>query len=444
MHIVCVGISHQTAGVALRERLALGDEGVADMLAELRSWYPQAELAVLSTCNRTEVYVARPLHGHPRIEQIVDYLAHRHGVEPETLGEALYHYDNERAIRHLFRVAGGLDSMILGEDQIIGQVRTAYDAAQRAETAGRAIHRMFQLALAVGKRIRSRTDLGQAHRSVASAAVQFARHLFESLDDKTVLAIGAGETVELTVQHFAHWHPERLLVCNRSAERAEAIADRFGGEVAPFDQLDEQLAEADVVITATGASEPFLTVARFKAILRRRRFRPVFVIDLAVPRDAEPAVGDLPNVYLFDMDALQRAVAESAEAGPGALTEAEQIVEQTVGECYALVQQGDLSDLVRRLRRQIHRLGQTQNERTVNKLRAADPDEYERLVTEHTERLINRILHTPLSQLGGDSRQAALYATALRRLFGLGDEDLNPPESTRPEDQQRNSTRDAS
>ncbi|NBB83446.1 MAG: glutamyl-tRNA reductase [Alphaproteobacteria bacterium] len=443
MHIVCVGISHQTAGVALRERLALGDEGVADMLGDLRSRYPQAELAALSTCNRTEVYVARPLHGHPRIEQLVAYLAHRHGVEPQTLGEALYHYDNERAIRHLFRVAGGLESMILGEDQIIGQVRAAYDAAQRAETAGRAIHRMFQLALAVGKRIRSRTDLNHAHRSVASAAVQFARHLFESIDDKTVLAIGAGQTVELTVQQFAGMHPRRLRVCNRSPERARAIAHRFGGEVVSFDRLDKQLTDADVVITATGAAEPFLTARRFKAILRRRRLRPVFVIDLAVPRDAEAAVGDLPNVYLFDMDALQRAVAQTAPAGPGALTEAEQIVEQTVGECYALVQQGDLSDLVRRLRRQVHRLGEAQNQRTVNRLCAAEADDYERLVAEHTERLINRILHTPLAQLSGDSRQAALYATALRRLFGLGEEDLTPPESTRPEDQQRNASRDA-
>ncbi len=436
MHIVCVGISHRTAGVALRERLALGPNAIDDILADLRTRYPQAEVAVLSTCNRTEVYVARPLHGHPRIEQLVEYLAHRHRIEPQELGEVLYHYDNERAIRHLFRVAGGLDSMVLGEDQILGQVRQAYDATQRAETAGRTVHRMFQLALGVGKRIRSRTELGTMRRSVAAAAVQFARHLFESMHDKTVLAIGAGETMKLTAQHFADLRPGRLVLCNRSPGAAARLAERFRGEVATFDDLDRQLVQADVVITATAASEPILTTRQFKRILRRRQYRPMFVLDLAVPRDVEEAVGDLANVYLFDMDAMQRAVAQQNQATATTLSEAESIVEQAVGECYALVQQGDLSDLVRRLRRQLHRLGDEQNQRTVNKLLTADSDDYERLVTEHTQRLVNRILHAPLSQLGGDSRQAALYATALRRLFELDDEDLTLPESTRPDAQQ--------
>lgn len=447
MHLICVGISHQTAPLALRERLAMDGGAVDAALAELHRLYPHAELAVLATCNRTEVYVARPLHGHPRIEQLIQWLAERHGSTVEQLSPMLYHLDQERAIRHLFRVASGLDSMVRGEHQIVAQVRQAYDAAQRAETAGKALHRVFQQALSTSKRVRSGAGLADGMRSVAGAAVEFARHLFDDLGEKTVLAIGAGEIAKLTVRQFREIGPGRLVVTNRTADRAEALAEAIGGEAASYEDLETHLATSDVVITSTGSSTPIITEPQLRSLMRRRRHRPLFIIDIAVPRDVEPAGGDLPNVYLFDLDDLQRAVQSSDGENAEALAEAERQVEQSVGECYALVQTGDVNDLIRRLRRQLHKAGEAENRRTANKLAAeelgADGDRVDEVVGEHTHRLINKILHRPLVELArGDSRTAALYATALRRLFDLDEEDHAPPERTTPTAQRRQAERE--
>jgi glutamyl-tRNA reductase len=438
MHIVCVGISHQTAPVSLRERLAIDREDARRLLEELHAAYPQSELAILSTCNRTEFYVARPLHGHPRIEQLVEFVVARHGVNRDQLHESLYHFDNEQAIRHLFRVACGLDSMVVGEQQIVGQLKQAYDQAQHAETAGRSIHRMFQLALATSRRVRSQTGIDAGRHSVAGAAVEFAQHLFDSVADKTVLMIGAGEMASLTLDRFAAMKPGRLWIANRSFDRAAQLAEQHSAEAKPFDALDDHLVEADVVISSTGAREPVVTAKRFRKVLKRRRYRPTFIVDIAVPRDFEPAVRDLANVYLFDLDDLQRAVADAATGRADAFSDAENLVEQAVGECYALVQTGDVSDLIRRLRRQLHGIGEAETSRTVNRLLAADPKDFEDLLEEHTQRLINKILHKPLQQLGrSGSKQAALYATAIRRLFNVDEEDLDQPESTAPVDQRR-------
>ena len=446
MHLVCVGISHHTAPVELRERLAMGRSDIDRALVELHERYQQAEVAILSTCNRTEVYVARPLHGHPRIEALTDWLADRCGADTQHLHEALYHYDNERAIRHLFRVACGLDSMVVGEQQIVAQIREAYEAAQRCETVGRALHRVFQAALATSKRTRGDSGIGQTQRSIASVAVTFAEHLFETLRDRTVLVVGAGDMAALTARQFRRRGGSRIVVCNRTCEHAEQIVQSIEGALAaPWDELDGQLAAADVIITSTAAAEPIITRPRFGKVTRARRFRPAFVIDIAVPRNVEPAVGDLPNVYLFDLDDLQQAAATEAGEHADHLAASEQVIEQAVGECYALVQTSDVSDMVRQLRRHLHALGRAEAQRTVRKLAAAadrneaDEPNLGRLVDEHTHRLINKLLHRPLVELSrGDSRTAALYATALRRLFDLGGgEDLSPPESTAPRSQQR-------
>jgi glutamyl-tRNA reductase len=432
MHIVCVGLSHHTASVALREKLAMDAQQVAAALAELSSQFDDAELALVSTCNRTETYVARPLHGHPRVEQLTDWLVQRTGEESQRVHQHLYHYDNDRAIRHLFQVTCGLDSMVLGEHQIVGQIRQAYELAQAAETAKRTLHRMFQLALATSKRVRQQTGVGDGRQSVGGAAVEYARHLFDSLADKTMLVIGAGKMAELTARQMQAMGPRDLIVINRTHATAQVMAASLGGRTMPFDELPDALAAADVVLTSTGAPEPIITVDAFAEIHKQRKYRPLFIIDLAVPRDVEAGVGDLPNVYRFDLDDLQASLDQHDVARHGAIEAATTIVEQAVGECYALVQTGDMSDLMRRLRRQMHRTGQQETQRTIGRLMAADADQFEQILDEHTQRLINKVLHRPLTELGrGDSRQAAMYATALRRLFGLDHEDLTLPESTR-------------
>ncbi|MFA7238174.1 MAG: glutamyl-tRNA reductase, partial [Phycisphaeraceae bacterium] len=402
MHLVCVGISHHTAPVELREKLAMDRAQVEAALGRLRGQHPQAELAILSTCNRTEVYVARPLHGRPRPEDVLAYLCEQHHIAPEQLADAVYHYDNERAIRHLFRVTSGLDSMVIGEYQIVSQVKAAYDAAQQAQTAGKAIHRMFQLALATGKRVRSETALGEGRWSVAGIAAQFVQRLFDSLADKTVLAIGAGKMIELTLKHFNELRRGqfiapapgsnvpapgsnvpapgsnvpgstggRVLVCNRSNERAEQLAAKVGGRVVPFDALDEHLVQADVVVSCTAAREHIVTAARFKPLVKKRRFRPLFMLDLAVPRDIEPAVADFANVYLYDLDDLREAVAATMAERRGELEQCEQMIERAVGECYSLVQSGDVNELIRRLREQLHEIGSQESLRTLGRLTSA-------------------------------------------------------------------------
>ncbi len=430
MHILCVGISHHTAPVALRERLAVGRTEIGAMLTEMREAYPQTELAILSTCNRTEIYLARPLHGHPRIEQIVKDLAARAGSTDQDLMPAIYHFDNERAIRHLYRVTSGLDSMVMGESQIVSQVKEAYDAAQAAETAGKAIHRMFQMALATSKQARSETGVGEGRLSVASVAVQFAGHLFETLTGKCVLAIGAGEMTELALRHFRAEGAGDTVITSRTIENARALAQRIEGRAEPYDQLDDLLVDADVIISSTGSTEPIVTTDQLKKVMKRRKYRPLFVIDLAVPRDFAPGSGDLANVYLFNLDDLQQVAATNASERQAVLSEAEMIVEQAVGETYALVQTGDAGDLIRRLRRQMHNLGREESERTIRKLLSAETEDYDKILDEHTHRLINKILHRPVSELSrGGSKQAALYATALRRLFDAEAEDLEVPET---------------
>ena len=435
MHIVCVGISHRTAPVELRERVAMSDEALSTALRDMHTRWPAAELAALSTCNRTEFYVARPLHGHPRVEEVLDHIAASRGIEPDRLATAAYHHDNERAVRHVMRVACGLDSMVLGEGQVLGQVRRAYELAQQAGTVGRVLHKLFQAALAAAKRVRTETRIGQGRTSVSSAAVDFARHLFSHFDDKTLLAVGAGKMTELTLRHFSELRPRRVVVCNRSIERAADLAGRFGAQAEPFDRLAELLTEADIVISSTGADRPIVTAEMFRPLLKRRRFRPLFVIDIAVPRDFEPAVGDLPNVYLYDLDDLQRTIADEMSLRNGEISTCETIIDAAAAEAYGTIQMGDYTELIRRLRDQLHEIGAAETRRTVQKLSTAGPEQAQRILEEHTQRVVNKILHRPLTELGrGGATEAAMIATALRRLFALEQtpEDLNPPERTEP------------
>ena len=456
MHVLCVGLSHRTAAVELRERVAMDSGAARAALADLHARYPHAELAILSTCNRTELYIARPLHGHPRVDEVIDFLEHRRGVDSKRLRTAVYHHDNERAIEHLHRVACGLESMVLGEHQILGQVRGAYELALEAGTTGRALHAMMQAAIAAGKRARTETAIAAGRTSVSAAAVDFARHLFGRFDDKTVLTIGAGKMTELTLRHFLDLRPRRLLVCNRSLDRAEELAARHGGRAVPFERLGDHLVEADVVISSTGAPEPIVNAAMFKPLVKRRRFRPLFVIDIALPRDFDAAVGRLDTVYLYNMDDLQAAIADQLAQRGGEVEACEAIIAGSVEACYAAIQQEDFGELIRRLRQRLHEIGEDESRRTMNKIRpliegdgpkhpnAEDPgvggkmggdEDVRAAIEEHTRRLVNKILHRPIRELSrGRSTQAAMYATALRRLFDLDldAEDLNPPEHAEP------------
>lgn len=431
MRILMIGLNHRTAPVELRERVALQGDALNTALDRMRERHPQAEVAVISTCNRTEVYLARGTHESPSADQVIDALARGVAEDAARIRAALVHREGEEAVLHLFRVCAGLDSMVLGEPQVLGQAKRAYEIAQKRCTVGPVLHRVFQDAIGVAKRVRTETGIDSGRGSVGSVAVDFARQIFQDFSDKTVVGIGAGELAKLTLTHLAGLKPAKLWITNRTVGKAETLAKRLnigpaGGGVRSFEDLDALLVEADVVLTATGADRPIITAGRFKPLLRKRRSRPLFIIDVALPRDVEPEVGSLANIYLYNLDDLQRAIAQTQHNRTEESQRCEGQLREAARSCLALVQNRDVGILVKALRQKLHDLGKTEQERTLRKL-AASPRDVESLLEEHTHRVINKILHLPLSQM--DQRKSdsplAFYAAALRRLFDLHEAEAN-------------------
>ena len=494
MKIIMLGLNHRTAKLALRERLAFTSNNVQPVYDGVHQIFPDVERVVLSTCNRTELYVAGPVerfgqhevpsangtlggsvssapgaqplqgnrhgtsppHSPPyqggewggRIAtKLIEYLADLCQVDVGELAEVLVNHEGENAVRHLFQVASGLDSMILGEPQILGQVKRAYEDAKQRNTVGPGLHQVFQHAIATSKQVRSRTGIGKGRVSVGSIAIDLARKIFERFNDKVVVCIGAGEMAKVMLRHFLELHPARLWLTNRSLDRALALAQtmqlvpsteaqvdtentgppaavmgEFGG-VRPFEQLDDLLVEADIVLTSTGAPEPIITARRFKPLMRRRRHRPLFMIDIALPRDIEEAVGSMGNVYLNNLDHLQSVVARTYEQRRDQLQACDSMITDAVRVCISEIEHRDISQMIKALRKKLHAIGGSEHERFVRKISHATPDELPKLVEEHSHRLINKVLHLPMKALGGRNTNAPLgdYASVLSRLFELDD-----------------------
>ncbi len=434
MRVFFVGINHRTAPIELRERFAMSED-TREHLAAFRQRFPMAECVILSTCNRVEVYVARTTHGSPKADDVQGFLSERFGVPTDRVASASIHREQEQAVTHLFRVCCGLDSMVLGETQVLGQVKRAYDAATDCGAAGPVLHKVFQQAIAAARHARNATGIDAGRVSVGSVAAGLARQVFSDFSDKSVLGVGAGEVAKLTLRHLNHLRPAHLWVVNRTARRAEELAHKFklthpAGGARPWDQLDELLVEADIVVTSTSAPEPILTPRRLKPILKRRRYRPLFVIDLAVPRDADPAIGAMNNLYLYNIDDLQSIVEHSLGQRGDRVEACETHVARAVSACMSEITHADLGQLIRRLRAKLHDIGEDERRRTLRKLAGrGDASALGDAIDEHTHRLINKILHMPLSQLNQHNGDAPLgfYAAALRRLFDLEDDAAGPP-----------------
>jgi glutamyl-tRNA reductase len=309
MRMVALGVDHRSAPTAIREALAFEGERRRYGLDALKQTAPDAEFVLLSTCNRVEIYAAAEA-APPDEDALAAFLARSHGLPVGMLDGHLVARHDEAAVGHLFRLAAGLESLVLGESQILGQVRDAYKLAADCKTVGPILHHVFQRALRVGKRVREETGLDRGKCSVASVAVDVARSVFDRFEEKAVLVIGAGALGALTLQHMAALNPGALLVTNRDPVRAHAVAARWGGRVIPFDRLDDALAEADIVLSTTAAAEPIVTVERYARIQRGRCNRLAVILDLAVPRDFDPTIGALEQVMLYNVDDL-RAQAEA-------------------------------------------------------------------------------------------------------------------------------------
>jgi glutamyl-tRNA reductase len=425
-----LGLNHTTAPLDVRERLAFNAQQRAEAVARFRQRFENCELVLLSTCNRVEFYTARAIHGHPRQEEVIDFLAEFHAIEPAKFAPHVYQKAERDAVEHLFHVASSLDSMVLGETQILGQVRDAYETCKGLSSVGPMLNPLFQRAIAVGKEVMHGTALNEGRLSVASVAVDYAKGIFDHFDDKTVLCIGAGKMAALVLQSFANLRPGRLLICNRSPEKAAALATRFGGQQVPFESLPDHLVAADIVITSTGAAHPIITRPLFEGLRKRRRYRPIFLIDIAVPRDVEAAVGELDGAYLYNLDDLQQVVSQTQAQRTDAIGSARAIVRKHIESFIAWHRQRELGPAIHRLYNRYHAIAQEELARTLNKL--PNVTEAERAHLEDlARRIVNKLLHDPVQTLrhaGADHASAAPYLHALEKLFQL--EEQNPPGGT--------------
>jgi glutamyl-tRNA reductase len=419
--LLLVGLNHTTAPLEIREKIAFPGDQRRLALRALRERFPEAEAVLLSTCNRVELYVARGVHGHPRSEAMVEFLANYHDVPAGEVSPHIYRKDQDEAVKHLFNVASSLDSMVLGETQILGQVREAYDLAKAESATGTLLNPLFQRAIAVGKEVMGRTALSEGRLSVASVAVDYAKQIFDHFNDKAVLSIGAGKMAQLVLQSFQQLKPGKLLICNRDMNKAVALAGKFGGVAAAFEKLQEQLIVADIVITSTGATHPIITKGMFEHLLKQRRYRPIFLIDIALPRDVEPEVGQIENVYLYNIDDLQEVVAAPQRQRQGAVGEAQGIVERQVAEFAAWNKTRELGPVIDRLYQRYHQIAADEVGRVANKLPGLS--EAERKVLEQLgQRIVNKLLHDPIQTLrNGDALHGpgVQYLHAMEKLFKL-------------------------
>src|SRR3954464_200908 len=413
MALFALGLNHHTAPLAVRERVVFHVERLREALSALRSDLA-AEAAILSTCNRTELYLAA---GQPPTAA-AEWFARYHRFDPTELGRYLSPLPQEQAVRHAFRVASGLDSMVLGEPQILGQMKDAARAAESAGTLGTLLHKLFQRTFAVAKEVRSTTSVGAASVSMAAAAVKLAARIFPSLKDQKVLFIGAGEMIELCATHFAAQAPARIAVANRTAERAERLAHRFNGEAIELKVLPERLHEYDIVVSCTASSLPILGKGLVERALRARRRRPMFMVDLAVPRDIEPEAAELDDGFLYSVDDLAQIVSANVDQRRSAVAQAEVIIDTQVGQFMHWMQVRESVPLIRALRGRADDARREELERALRML--ARGEEPAKVLEALSQGLVNKLMHPPtqaLNETAGEERQA--LARILARLFRL-------------------------
>jgi glutamyl-tRNA reductase len=440
MRLLVIGLNHRTAPVDLREAVAFTPAQVAEATAAFRAKFPHAELVILSTCNRVELYMARPGSRQPTLEGMVEFLADFHGIKAERLCGHLYHHEDRAMIEHLFAVASSLDSMVVGETQILSQVKHAYlhgcdpTKGTTGMGVGKVLHGLFQRALAAAKEVQEKTKLATGHLSVASVAVDMAASVFKGFDDKMVLCVGAGNMGLLMLRHLADLKPRRVVIVNRTVERAEGLAAEFaesGGkaEARPFEELSELLGETDILLTCTGAGVPVITEDRFKPVHKRRDGRAMVMVDIGVPRDIEPGVAKLKNVHLYNIDALQEMAARNQGKRDRETAAARALLTKHVDDFLKWFSARDLGPLVKALYEQAEDLAQAELQAHFSRHPDMAPEEragVERLA----RRLVAKLLHGPVTQLTTHAEATArpMLAEAVRRLFELETEDASEPD----------------
>lgn len=430
MQIVLVGLNHKSAPVAVRERLAFGSDQVPEHLRRLIGAGGCSEAAILSTCNRTEVYVACEDEAQGT-EAVVGFLCAFAGEPRAAVAPYLYNYNGLAAARHLARVAAGLDSMLIGEAQILGQVRTALQLAQQAGTAGPHVTRLFEAALRAGKRARAETAIGEGAASVSHAAVKLAYRIAPSLFDKEILLIGAGKVAELVARHLSRKGHARVRVANRTEARARQLAEAYGWSSLPLEQLAAALEAADIVISSTGAPEPLIGADMVRAVLERRRGRMLYFIDLAVPRDVDPAVQELAGAVVYNIDDLYGVVDTTVSQRREQVHQVEAIVEEEVREFWTWYGQRAVAPVIALLRQRAEAIRAQELDKALRRLDHLSEADKER-IRALSAAIVNKLLHEPTVRLKEQARSPEGYrfAAAAAQLFGV-EHELKPPANLR-------------
>ncbi|ELJ8532072.1 glutamyl-tRNA reductase [Vibrio cholerae] len=419
MSLLAIGINHNTASVELREKVAFGPEKLSLALNQLSTSSHVKGGVILSTCNRTEIYCdVRSASKN----KVIEWLSQFHQVSLDELKPSLYVHEEQAAIRHLMRVACGLDSLVLGEPQILGQVKQAYAEARENHAVNPATEKLFQKAFSVAKRVRTETEIGGSAVSVAYAACTLAKHIFESLADATVLLVGAGETIELVAKHLAGHHCKRMIVANRTRERALSLAQQFGADVIALHEIPDYLAQADIVISSTASPLPIIGKGMVESALKARRHQPMLLVDIAVPRDIEPQVGKLNDAYLYSVDDLQSIVDSNIEQRKVEAIQAEAIVSEESATFMSWMRSLQAVDSIRDYRKQANEAREELLNKSLQALAAGgDP---EKLLIELSNKLTNKLIHTPTRALQTAAEQGEPAKLAVIRQ-SLGLDDLN-------------------
>lgn len=422
MAFFALGINHKTASVEVRERVAFDPATLPEALRQLCRQGGAREAAILSTCNRSELY----LEMEPgKREQVLHWLADYHGLQLDDLHSCAYLHERDEAVRHMMRVACGLDSLVLGEPQILGQIKDSYDAARDAGTVGPLLGRLFQATFSTAKTVRTDTAIGENPVSVAFAAVSLAKQIFTDLGQSRALLVGAGETITLVARHLHEQGVREIIVANRTLERARQLADEFGGQAVLLSEIPDMLVQSDIVISSTASQLPILGKGAVERALKLRKHKPIFMVDIAVPRDIEPQVGELGDVYLYTVDDLHEVVAENLKSRQGAARAAEELVLRGTADFMARLRELEAVDVLRAYRQQ----GEALRDDELNKaLRAlAAGGQPEQVLAQLARGLTNKLLHTPsvqLKRLSADGRHEALAVA--QELFGITPGEATP------------------
>ncbi len=433
MEIVVVGINHKTAPVELREQLSFSEKQVELLLQELDRSDDIGECVILSTCNRTEIY-ALAGSSEQAWQAAARYYQAERGLEPSQIETATYRYSGQEAVKHLFRVSAGLDSMILGETQVLGQVKGAYELADSCGTIGKVLHALFRQALVCGKRVHSETGINQNAASVSYAAVKLARDIFGQLEGCSVLIIGAGKMSELALRHLHSQGCREILIINRTRERAESLAGDFCGQIYNYDSMEECLKKADIIISSTGAPHFVVQKSVIARTMRARKNRPLFLIDIAVPRDLDPAINDIDNAYLYDIDDLQAVVDANKKEREAEARKAERIVSEEVSEYQIWFKTLNVVPLITALRQKAESIRQEELANMVSTRLGKLGLKEQKAVDNLTKLIINRILREPVLRIKefAVEGRSEVYVASLCQLFDL-EESLFPDEENLPE-----------